>query len=171
MKRQLVTTALLSTLALSSVASAADGTIHFTGKVSDNACNVSPTLNVTMGEAGIDKYNVGDRFNPKDFELVLTNCPASLTSAKIRLEGMADANDLDVFRNDIRSGFATGVGIEIKSMDGSGVLAPGTSTGALTLNTVTGTNSLSFVAAYKMTGAKMTAGEVNVPVQFSVSYN
>lgn len=172
MKKLLITRMLITGMALSSTAFAADGVIHFTGKVVDNVCNVSPTLNVTMDDVSIDIFHaIGDRANPKDFALVLTDCPDTLNTASIQLDGTANASDLDTFQLDNagQPGVASGVGLEVKSH--SGVVAPGGATDPWPLDKVTGTNSLPFTASYKMTDDKITAGDANVSVQFSVIYN
>lgn len=171
-KKYLMTTTLIAGLALSSAAFAADGVIHFTGKVVDNVCNVSPTLNVTMDNVSVDSFTaLGDRLNPKDFTLVLTDCPDTLNTASIQLDGIANPSDLDTFQLDNagQPGVAGGVGLEVKSY--SGVVAPGGSTDPWPLDKITGTNSLPFTASYKMTDSKVSAGDANVSVQFSVLYN
>ncbi|MFZ1874903.1 MAG: fimbrial protein [Chania sp.] len=173
MKKSLIATTLITGMALSSTVFAADGVIHFTGKVLDNVCNVSPTLNVNMDDVSVDTLGVvGDRVKPKDFVLTLTDCPASLTTAKIQLDGTADSSDLDIFQLDNagQPGVASGIGLEIISEFGA-VIVPGGTTDPWALNTITGTNTLPFKASYKRTNDTVTAGDANVSVQFSVLYN
>ncbi|KFK95713.1 MULTISPECIES: fimbrial protein [unclassified Serratia (in: enterobacteria)] len=173
MKKSLITTALITGMVLSSTAFAADGVIRFTGKVTDNVCNVSPTLNITMDNVSIDTLGtIGNRASQKDFSLVLTDCPASLLTAKVQLDGTANPSDLELFQLDNvgQTGVASGVGLEILSETGT-VVVPGGTTPSVPLNTVTGINTLPFKAAYKRTSDAVAAGDANVSVQFSVLYN
>ncbi|PNU31601.1 fimbrial protein [Serratia marcescens] len=164
MKKYLVASALACTV-ISSSAFAADGVINFTGKIIDNACVVNPTLNVQLGDVAAAAFkNVGDESGAQKFALELKDCPANLKNAKVTLDGMADATNADLFKLDPG---ATGLALRIEGPDQKDVL-PGGSTAEIAL--AEGNNMLPFVAAYKSTD-KVTAGDANATIQFSVSYN
>jgi len=165
MKNYLVASA-LACVALSSSAFAADGVINFTGKIIDNACVVNPTLNVQMGDVAAAAFkSVGDESGKQAFELELRDCPANLNNAKVTLDGAADANNAELFK--LNDAGATGLALRIEGPDNKNVI-PGATTAEIALQE--GDNLLSFVAAYKATD-KVTAGDANATIQFSVSYN
>ncbi|HIE0705804.1 fimbrial protein [Serratia nevei] len=166
MKKYLVASA-LACAAISSSAFAADGVINFTGKIVDNACVVSPTLNVQMGDVAATAFkNVGDEAagHGKEFFLELKDCPANLKTATVQLDGEADADNKDLFK--LTAGGATGLALRIKGPNQD--IVPGGKSEVLTLQE--GANLLGFGAIYKSTD-KVTAGDANATIQFSVSYN
>ncbi|BEN46480.1 hypothetical protein FKD06_08945 [Serratia sp. SRS-8-S-2018] len=164
MKKYLVASALACTV-LSSSAFSADGVINFTGKIVDNACVVNPTLNVQMGDVAAAAFkNVGDESGARNFELELKDCPANL-EAKVMLEGAADASNPDLFKLDEAG--ATGLALRIEGPEGKNVF-PGSTTAHIKL--FEGNNLVPFIAAYKSTD-KVTAGDANATIQFSVLYN
>ncbi|AKL42307.1 MULTISPECIES: fimbrial protein [Serratia] len=166
MKKYLVASA-LACAAISSSAFAADGVINFTGKIVDNACIVDPTLNVQMGDVAAAAFkNVGDEAQEQSrlFSLDLKDCPANLKTATVQLDGEADADNKDLFK--LTAGGATGLALRIKGP--SQDIVPGGKSEALELKE--GTNSLTLLAVYKSTD-KVTAGDANATIQFSVSYN
>lgn len=171
MKKYLMASALLASATLSVSALAADGVIHFTGKISDNVCNVSPTLNVAMGDIAIEKLvGVGTLSDPKNFELVLTDCPLTLKTAQVKFDGAADANDNTVFALDAAGQPAKGLGLQISDGSGAVINPNGTSSPMPLLGTPGASNILPFIAAYKVTD-KVTAGDANASIQFSVIYH
>ncbi|CDG13950.1 fimbrial protein [Serratia bockelmannii] len=165
MKKYLVASA-LACAAISSSAFASDGVINFTGKIIDNACVVNPTLNVQMGDVAAAAFkNVGDESGARKFDLELKDCPANLSSAKVTLDGAADDNNTELFK--LNDGGATGLALRITGLDGKDVIPGGSSAEA---KLAEGDNVLPFTAAYKSTD-KVTAGDANATIQFSVAYN
>ncbi|CAI0789214.1 Fimbrial subunit ElfA precursor [Serratia entomophila] len=165
MKNYLVASALACAV-LSSSAFAADGVINFTGKIINNACVVNPTLNVQMGDvAATDFKKVGDESGSRAFDLELKDCPVNLKNAKVTLDGAADANNAELFK--LNDAGATGLALRIER-PGNKAVIPGSSTADIPLSE--GNNLLPFVAAYKSTD-KVTAGDANATLQFSISYN
>ncbi|MEN4247057.1 fimbrial protein [Serratia marcescens] len=166
MKKYLVASA-LACAAISSSAFAADGVINFTGKIIDNACVVNPTLNVQMDDVAAAAFkDVGYEAveQAKEFSLELKDCPANLKTATVQLDGEADADNKDLFK--LTAGGATGLALRIKGQNQD--VVPGGKSEALTLQE--GDNLLGFTAVYKSTD-KVTAGDANATIQFSVSYN
>ncbi|HCR2978034.1 fimbrial protein [Serratia marcescens] len=165
MKKYLVASALACTV-LSSSAFSADGVINFTGKIVDNACVVNPTLNVQMGDVAAAKFkNVGDESDYKEFTLQLKDCPANLKAAKVTLDGAVDDKDAKLFKLD--DGGAAGLALRINGPDNEHLL-PGAASAEIALSE--GDNLLPFTVAYRSTD-KVTAGDANATIQFSVSYN
>ncbi|ASM03914.1 MULTISPECIES: fimbrial protein [Serratia] len=165
MKKYLVASALACAV-ISSSAFAADGVINFTGKIIDNACVVNPTLNVQMGDVAAATFkNVGDESDYKEFALQLKDCPANLKAAKVTLDGAVDDKDAKLFK--LKDGGAAGLALRINGPDKEHLL-PGTASADIPLNE--GDNSVPFFVAYRSTD-KVTAGDANATIQFSVLYN
>ena len=93
----------------------------------------------------------------------LKDCPANLKTATVQLDGEADADNKDLFK--LTAGGATGLALRIK---GQVRISSRGKSEALELKE--GTNSLTLLAVYKSTD-KVTAGDANATIQFSVSYN
>uniref|UniRef100_UPI00262A90B8 fimbrial protein n=1 Tax=uncultured Vibrio sp. TaxID=114054 RepID=UPI00262A90B8 len=89
---------LLSSVGISSV-NAADGTIIFTGAVSDQTCTVessSANLTVDMGTISASAFTAaGDTAGASRFDISLTNCP-SFTEVAARFDGVADSVNPDL---------------------------------------------------------------------------
>ncbi|MGL5387630.1 MAG: fimbrial protein [Serratia sp. (in: enterobacteria)] len=172
MKKNLIVAALVAG-ALSSSAFAADGKINFVGAITDDACtvtnNMSNPLTVTLGTVASSAFTTGNlTAAPTKFTIALTNCPSSVSSAKVKFDGTADANDNTILQLTQETGVATNVGIQL--MDKSQVIVPlfaASSAYALT----TGTNNLDFTARYLATSLPVTAGPANSTSNFTIVYN
>lgn len=175
MKKQLHALALLSVIsgAAVSTANAADGTIQFNGEIIDAACTVSPSSAsqiVTLGQVSDKAFAAdGDTAGATAFQIDLTSCPATVTSATVKFDGTAYQGDNSTLELTQGAGVATGVGIQIRNADNS-VLPLFTPSQSITL-AQTGTNTLKFNAAYVAKAATVTAGPANATATFSVVYN
>lgn len=154
-------------------AQAASGTIKFNGEITDAGCTVdmdtSDTLTVTLGRVYRSEFTgAGSMTAAKKFVLMLKDCPAAITSAKVRFDGIAYDSDDSVLKLDQDAGVATGVAIELadKSM---AKLPLFTDSSAYTLTT--GNNQLPFYARYIAMSDTITTGPANGLVQFSMIYN
>ncbi|MCP1107100.1 type 1 fimbrial protein [Serratia nevei] len=168
MKKYVIASALAcATLSISAIA--ADGVINFTGRIIDNTCVVNPTLNVQMGDVAAAEFkNVGEHAPAREFFLELKDCPASIKTASVQLEGAADTHNKDLFQ--LASGGATGLALWILTTNGvKQDVVPGGTSEAFSLTE--GANLLSFAAAYKSTDKVVTAGDANASIQFSILYN
>ncbi len=92
MKKSLILVALTATAALStSHAFAAAGTVNFVGNILDTACEVdvaSQNQQVNLGNFYKSEFpNSGTKAAAKDFNIVLKNCPTTVTSTKVRFDG------------------------------------------------------------------------------------
>ncbi len=89
MKKQLHTLTLVAVICGSviSAANAADGTINFTGEIIDSACTVSTTSadqTVVLGTVSNKAFSAaGDTAAATAFQIDLTDCPATVTSATV----------------------------------------------------------------------------------------
>lgn len=176
MKKQLNTLALLSVIcgAAISTANAADGTINFTGEIIDAACTVSPaTANqtVNLGQVSASAFStVGSTAAPTAFQIDLTSCPASVTTASVKFDGTpyATGDNITLGLSPV-PGAATGVGVRIRSATNLVIpLYTATTPVALTQGN---TNTLNFNAAYVSRASTVTAGPANAVATFSVIYN
>ena len=171
--KQRILALLVAAAAISPVAHAADGTVKFTGKILDSACTVdASTKDQTVALGQIDKgafSAAGDTAAATRFSIKLTACPATVTSAKVKFDGTADAGNNNVLALTSGTGVATGVGVQLANADGS-VLPLYTDSTSTTLST-TGVNTLDFVARYIATAATVTPGEADATANFTVNYN
>lgn len=152
---------------------AADGTIHFTGNITDQTCTVDSTsqsLEVPMGNVGASALagGAGTVASPSRFILQLTDCPDTVTSATIKFDGDTDntAAGSGILKLDSDS-TATGVGIVISDNAGTPI-AIHTDSPAYALTT--GENDLLFTARYIATGDTVTTGSANATSQFTINY-
>jgi major type 1 subunit fimbrin (pilin) len=173
MKKNLIVAALITAGVLSASAFAADGKINFVGAITDDACtvvnNMSNPLTVTLGTVASTAFTTGSlTAAPTKFTIALTNCPASVTSAKVKFDGLANANDNTILALTQETGVATNVGIQL--MDKSQAVVP-LYTESTAYALTTGSNDLDFVARYLATSLPVTAGPANSTSNFTIVYN
>jgi major type 1 subunit fimbrin (pilin) len=75
-----------------------EGQINFTGEIIDSACQVvnglSNPLNVQLGKVSKTVFTgAGSTSTLTKFDIQLTNCPETVTSAAINFGGTPDANN------------------------------------------------------------------------------
>lgn len=174
---------------LSQSAFAIDGTINFTGEITDAPCSVSANsqnMTVPLGKVsrnvfGITAPNVkpavttatvGRKSVPANFTIDLLGCGASAQGATVSFSGTGDVADPTTLRlansGQVGAPAASGVAIEIADSAGTKIaLNTGTSADyPLRL----GDNSLRFQAAYVATGPAVTVGPANAVAQFTIAY-
>ncbi|WP_235589274.1 fimbrial protein [Type-D symbiont of Plautia stali] len=167
--------ALLLALSFSTFATfAADGTINFTGTITDATCKVTPgSANQTVALGTVSSTNftaAGSQSSPTKFNIVLTQCPASASTARIKFDGPADASNSTLIALTSGTGVATGVGVGIYEADGTTQIPVATASASKTLSTTANT-TFSFIAKYVSTSATVTAGTANAVSNFTVTYN
>ena len=151
---------------------ASDGTIHFTGTISDQTCNVDSTaqdLNVMLGTVSQSTFAgiAGTSAAPTKFTLSLTGCPDTITGANVKFDGTPDAVNPHLLALDSETGSATGVGIEIADKNGAEIpLQTASSDYALE----EGANTLDFIARYVSTAASVGPGKADATSQFTINY-
>lgn len=171
MKNNITGLALLVASVISSSAFAIDGTINFKGDVISNPCTVSAAsknLDVQLGKIGTTAFPTsGSLSSAQKFTLVLTGCPSTVTSAKVRFDGTQAAGDNTVLAVATGTGKATGVGIKIYDKDDNPISLYQDSA-AYTLTTTA--NNLDFKARYVSLSTTVTAGAAEGAAQFTIIY-
>lgn len=173
-------TLLLATIAAGSVltmanAFAAAGTVNFNGNILDSACDVdvaSQNQVVVLGDYYKTEFNAtGARTAATKFDIILKNCPVSVTNAKVRFDGTPDASNSNLLAIDTSvAGAATGVAINLMTADKADLPLHG-SNGYTYMLSSSADNTLNFYAQYISTTASVTAGPANSVANFSVVYN
>ena len=107
-------------------AMAADGTIHFTGSITDQTCKIdtgTQNLPVNLGNVAQTALNgaKGMRAAPTQFTINVSECPETVTGANVKFDGTSDHNDQSLLALDSGTGIATGVGIQIADKNGTAI--------------------------------------------------
>lgn len=176
MGKKLIAAVLTATSALAMTnAFAAAGTVNFTGEILDAACTVdvgSQNQTVALGKYNKSEFAAaGDFTAATKFNIVLKNCPTTVTSASVRFDGTPDASDSKLLAIDSSvTGAATGVAINLMSANKAQLPLHGSNGYNYTLSS-TAENKLDFYAQYKSTADTVTAGPANSVANFSVVYN
>ncbi|WP_313448766.1 fimbrial protein [Atlantibacter hermannii] len=172
MTSKLTLAVVLAAMSMSASVLAADGTVNFTGTITDKACTVdtgSKNQTVDMGTVATTAFGAkGDTAAAKSFTIKLTTCPTDVTTngAAVRFDGMAKDGDPSVLALDAAS-VATDVGIQIKD-NANKVVRLFENSSVYTL--VQGDNNLNFTARYISTADTVGAGTANSSAQFTIIY-
>lgn len=169
--KKLVISAILTSVAFS--ATATDGTLNFTGKITSTACNIdaSSTSNgdIALGTVSSTAFSAaGDVAAATRFTIALSNCPTELKTASVRFDGIP-ASDNRILALTSGEGVATNVGIGIYEADSSTLIGLQKSSTAQSL--ATGTNTLTYIAKYYALDKNVGAGVANSSATYSVTYN
>ncbi|TQI77978.1 major type 1 subunit fimbrin (pilin) [Serratia fonticola] len=166
MKKNFAAVLMAMTLATTGSAFAADGTVEFTGKITDTACTIAtPKVLVPFGTVASSSFaKVGDMASSKSFQIKLDDCPAS--TATVRFDAVQDGTNPDLFSIGNGSS-AAGVGINLFDADNN-VIRPNNDSGNYTL--IAGSNTLDFVAKLKSTEASVTVGDILASADFTIVY-
>lgn len=175
MNKNLIAIAVLAASALTThVATAANGTVNFTGKIIPEGCDVTTAtknqtvLMDTIAVNAFDGAGSSPAAGSKAFELHLENCPASVTVAAVSFDGISATGDDTVLALTDGPNTATGVGIQIS--DAKGLVVPLHQKSSSYDLTSTGINVLKFVARYYATAATVTDGDANAVTNFTIVY-
>nr|ELR5167414.1 fimbrial protein [Providencia rettgeri] len=172
-KKLIASIIVASSTLLANSALATDGSINFTGEITDQACQLSSgsdALEVNLGKVSKTALPaVGSTTASTKFTIKLSGCPASITSAAVTFDGTPYAGDNQILALRADSGVATGVGIQITD-DANTVVPLYTKSKTYTLQE-TVENNLDFSARYIAKSADITAGPANSNAVFTVSYN
>lgn len=162
---------------LPGTASAIDGTIQITGKVTASTCNLngatSPvTINValpTVSTAALP--SAGSVAGRTPFSIALTNCSASMTKAQTYFEPGPTINSATNNLILQGAGVAANVELQLLNADASKIVLgnPLATQNSQIGNVTAGTGTLSYFAQYVATGAS-GAGSANSSVTFTMIY-
>jgi len=158
---------------LSFVASAADGTINFTGTITDTACTVdtaSANQTVNLGTVARTGFSaVGSTSAATKFTIGLSACPSSITAARVKFDGRANSTNSNLLAlNSDQT--ATNVAIGIYEQDGSTLIPLASQSASKTVSS-TASNTLTYVAKYYAVATPVGAGTANSTASFSIVYN
>lgn len=174
MKNSLIAATVLS-VALSSTAFSApttgDGKVNFTGEITDTTCVVdTDSLNQTVELGKVSKSSLasaGSTTGAKKFTLVLSSCPATVTSAKVRFDGIQVPGDSSLLALTAGDDTAEDVGIQISDANNN-IINLYQDSAAYTLTT--GVNNLNFTARYYAISDAVTVGDANAVTEFTIVY-
>ncbi|WMI97536.1 fimbrial protein [Pseudomonas chlororaphis subsp. aurantiaca] len=172
MFKKRVAVALFLGVTVSGTASAFDGTINFTGNISDAACTVGSSVpTVRLGHVAASALgSVGDRAGSTRFEVKLTTCPTTLTKAAIKFDGPSDSNNTELLALTTEAGVAKGVAIGFFENDGATKIPVGEESTLQDINPTTHEATLVFFAKYQRT-APLVEGKANASTTFTIIYN
>lgn len=170
MKKNLIAVALL---AASGFANAADGTLNFTGSVTDTACTVTPasaTQTVALGQVNSKTLaTAGASAGATTFSITVSSCPAAAVSAKVKFGGAVNAANPALLALTPGGGVATGVGIGLYESDNTTLITLGSESASKALSSTVPT-TLNYIAKYVATGTAV-AGTANATSDFTIIYN
>lgn len=154
--------------ALSSTAFA--NTVTFNGEIIAAPCGIRADTQdqvVQLGQVPTHRFTgIGTRSQPKDFNIVLTDCDVSVAqNAYFTFSGVSDSTTPALFGI---TGSASNVGIRLQS--GGEWLSNGVEqTAAVILNQ--GSATARFAAMYEATAAAVLPGTANGVANFTIRYN
>lgn len=154
-------------------ASAADGTINFSGSISNQTCTIEGNTGTTAKTVNLDRVAassmavVGQPAGRKNFTLALSGCTGS--SALVRFEPGAT---VDASTGNLINQTADGSNVQIQILN-ENLVPINLQTNANSLSTAITdeTANIKFFAQYIAATAAATAGQVTSSVQFSMDYN
>ncbi|WP_240023690.1 fimbrial protein [Serratia marcescens] len=161
----------MSTIA---AANAADGTINFTGNVTDQTCTVetsSANQTIPMGNVSAKAFkNAGDTALPTKFNIALANCPETVKKASVKFDGIYAKDNTALLALNQEAGVATGIGIALYEADGATQIPIASFSTAQSVQKDI-SNVFTYVAKYMSTSDTITVGPANATTQFSITYN
>lgn len=164
---------LLSVTILGSVsaAQAADGTINFTGSISEQACTISSASQIqTVSLGPVSKgtlANAGDVSEAKIFSIQLDGCPDSINTVQVTFDGTPHSVNSNILALNNGS-TATNVGVALYEKDG--VTQIPLRDESVAEKIIAGAATLQFVAKYMATALGVTAGIANASTDFTITY-
>ncbi|MDU6925537.1 fimbrial protein [Franconibacter helveticus] len=153
---------------------AADGTINFTGKITDQACEIDAPnhkIDVELGTYSVGQFNgvVGTKTPPIPFVIKLKNCPVVEEGENphfsIYLTGDSDAVNKDYLKV---TGGAAGVAIVIH--DDQGNIVPMNNFTTRKFEVPSANVDLNLIAYYESTATTITPGVANGTTDITFDY-
>ncbi|RUS65983.1 putative major fimbrial subunit LpfA [Saezia sanguinis] len=168
-----LTAILAAMLGMIPVAQAADGTINFTGTITDSACTVdtvSASQTVSLGTVSSSIFGAaGDVAAATTFTIGLNSCPPSVTAAQVSFDGTAHTGNGSILALTGGGGVATNVGVALYEQNGITPIPLYTPSTSIVIP-AGGSATLTFVAKYMATSSTVTAGTANAVTNFTVVY-
>lgn len=177
MKNKIFVTALtsLAAVACMQTASADQGVITFTGKITDNTCVVnsgSKDFTVTLPTLSAKSFSAkGDIAGRTAFKISLSDCATKTGGVHTYFE---PGSTIDTATGNLNtdSGGATGLQIVLQNQDGTTINLAGAdgSQNSKNVQLTDGAATMNYIAAYYATGTSVTAGPVSSSVIYSIVY-
>lgn len=174
MKKTLMAGSLFTILAAPiSAAMASDGTITFTGDISDTTCNISVNGKNSSTEIKFDPISssalssAGEVANEKPITLSLTNC----TNPTENVRALFESAQTDYSTGNL-SNKGTATNVQVQLLDNQHMpikLGDGSQTNGPSFKIVDSIATLNYYARYYATG-KVAGGNVDTLVNYSLSY-
>jgi len=179
MKTALLPIAVLTLGLASAQAFAADGTVSFTGNITQSGCTVtnatSKTITVAMGNYSSSALSTaGQEAGPKPFEIDLTKCATG--SIKVRFDGTAVSGNPTLLKltstGATSTDPSTSVGIKITDLASGGVYTIGDTSSAVPFQATdsTGALNIKLAARYHAFATGTPSGAANATTDFSIEY-
>lgn len=167
MKKNFTAAVIAMTLVTAGSAYAADGTVEFTGKITETACTITQKdVKVDFGTVSKTAFTkVGDVAGAKGFEIAVSACPE--TTATVRFDADSDSVNSNLFALGGAS-TATGVAIALFDHEGGPIL-PRQNSGSYGIK-ASGNQVLSFTAKLESTAAAVTEGDIKSSADFTIVY-
>jgi major type 1 subunit fimbrin (pilin) len=170
MKKNLLAVAVLTASAFTTSVFAADGTLNITGSITDQSCTVDPdsqNKQVALGKIAKDAFIQSNTAGAKAFNLVLKNCPATVTGATVRFDGTQVQGQSGLLKLTDAADVAGGIGVQLLD-DASNVLNIGNDSRVYPL-AENKDNVLGFVARYYAYDT-VSVGSANATANFTIVY-
>lgn len=171
-KKSVLMAAVLSMCIASGMASAADGTVNFTGVMIAEGCTLvgaaaGNVLTVPLGTVTAATFSsVGTKSTPQTMSLRFSGCPAR--NINVRFDGVPDTKNNNLLALSAPNA-AVGLAVGLTNPDGT-ALAMLTNSNIVTPNP-DGSAVVTFSAFYQSTLPTVTAGTANATSNFTVIYN
>lgn len=172
MKKAMLTAAVLFSAAYTAGVFAADGELNFTGEITETACQVdSKSIQVPLGKVAASALTgKGSTVSRTVFDLVVSQCPASIKGASIKFDGnSAIPGDYSALALNQAEDSAKGVGIQLMDVKDRVLKLHQASSEYQLASDVA--NTLPFSARYIALEDKVTAGKADAVANFTINYN
>ncbi|MDH2368149.1 MULTISPECIES: fimbrial protein [Providencia] len=151
-------------------AQASDIRFDISGVIKNGACSVSlvNTPSVFLGTFSTEYLdNLGKTTPLVPFQLTVDDCPQNYTNVQVTFTGEPLTENPQLIA--LQAGGAKNVGIALYDSDKTSLIDINSASSGKIISTEEAT-TLTFYAAYQATG-KVTEGEANADINFTLSYN
>ncbi|MCP2006231.1 UNVERIFIED_ORG: major type 1 subunit fimbrin (pilin) [Buttiauxella agrestis ATCC 33320] len=174
--KTLISTTLSALLAVAALsAHAEDGTITFTGSIEESSCVIAAdSQNITVDFGQMSTINTVAADATKNFEINLTDCPATVSNAVVSWTGETTSSGTKnlALRNDgIRvdsSSWMIGPGNQKNFLPSTAIAFDGTPETAKPITE--GNNTLEYTATM-LSNSPLSAGELTGNATYNITYN
>jgi major type 1 subunit fimbrin (pilin) len=172
--KKTILASLFAAAMLPAFAFAADGTVNFTGEVTQTTCvpaTGSTTQNVILNKISASALADGKLHGYKDFTISLVNCGSTSKSVAVQFDGTTNVDFVTGYLKNTMTGSTAATNVEIALADSNFTtlkLPVGTSVPVTTQ--ADGTAIIPMYAAYVQNGGTAGAGQIASSTTFSIIY-